>query len=285
MIDVETEEVSAGEQTSSVRAGMRVNIYARELEQEYNDGETVPMRVSLTMGSGYASRRNCDFRGTFDFGENVSPYLWKRGISHLDVVAITHGHSDHIGGIHAVLNNFRPHELWVGALPDTPAIHELLEYAGDLGVRVMKRSEGEPFDFGGVQVAALSPPTNWHTVSQEQRFSRNANQLPANRVCSWKGMRSGQSNSAWPSEDLKSDLLKVGHHGSATSSTTDFIHAVKPHWAIISVGTGNAFGHPRQETLEHLQRQGVLTYRTDQNCAVTFYLDGKSVSPPLACLR
>ena len=101
-----------------------------------------------------------------------------------------------------------------------------------------------------------------------------------------------EGDAEWPveqpmaiSEGLKSDLLKVGHHGSAISSTTDFIHAVKPHWAIISVGTGNTFGHPRQETPEHLQQQGTLTYRTDRDGAVTFYLDGKSVSPPLACLR
>ena len=87
------------------------------------------------------------------------------------------------------------------------------------------------------------------------------------------------------SENLKSDLLKVGHHGSATSSSPEFIHAVKPRWAIISVGATNTFGHPRRETLEHLQQEGVFTYRTDRNGAMMFYLDGKSVSPQSACLR
>jgi competence protein ComEC len=87
------------------------------------------------------------------------------------------------------------------------------------------------------------------------------------------------------SENLKSDLLKVGHHGSRTSASPAFLHAVKPRWAIISVGAGNTFGHPRRETLEHLQQEGVFAYRTDRNGAVTFYLDGKSVSPQLACLR
>jgi competence protein ComEC len=85
--------------------------------------------------------------------------------------------------------------------------------------------------------------------------------------------------------DLKSDLLKVAHHGSATSSTSEFVHSVRPRWAVISVGVGNSFGHPRRETLEHLQDAGVLTYRTDRNGAVTFYLDGQSVIPQLACLR
>ena len=87
------------------------------------------------------------------------------------------------------------------------------------------------------------------------------------------------------SEDLKSDLLKVGHHGSAISSSPEFVRAVRPRWAIISVGAGNTFGHPRRETLEHLQQEATMTFRTDRNGAVTFDLDGKSVSPQLACLR
>jgi len=84
--------------------------------------------------------------------------------------------------------------------------------------------------------------------------------------------------------NLKSDLLKVLHHGNATTSTSEFVRAVRPRWAIISVGTGNSFGHPCRETLQHLQ-EVAMTYRTDGNGAVTFYLDGQSVIPQLACLR
>jgi competence protein ComEC len=89
----------------------------------------------------------------------------------------------------------------------------------------------------------------------------------------------------YPTNLLRSDLLKVGHHGSATSSSWEFIHAVHPRWAIISVGRGNTFGHPRLETLQRLQEEGAATYRTDLNGAVSFYLDGHTVSPQLACLR
>lgn len=224
----------------------------------------------------------------FDFGENVvSPYLWERRISRVDVVAITHGHSDHIGGLHAVLNNFRPRELWVGALPETLTIKVLLEYARSLGIRVVRHSDDEIFEFGGMQVDVLSPPADWQTSTQPRNNDslvlrlryRDSSVLlegDAERVVEQRMVAK---------HELKSDLLKVGHHGSGTSSSEEFLRAVQPRWAVISVGARNTFGHPRIETLQHLQDEGALTYRTDFNGAVSFYLDGVSVSPQLACLR
>ena len=224
----------------------------------------------------------------FDYGENVvSPYLWERRISHLDVVALTHGHSDHIGGMHAVLNNFRPRELWIGAVPDTPTIRALLNYAASLGIRVLRRNDGESFEFGGMQVSVLSPAAGWQTSAQPRNNDSLVLQLRYRQSSILlEGDAEGRVEQRMAAlHNLKSDLLKVAHHGSATSSTPEFVNAVGPRWAVISVGAGNSFGHPRRETLEHLQNEGVRTYRTDRQGAVTFYLDGQSVTPQLACLR
>ncbi len=221
----------------------------------------------------------------FDYGEDViSPYLWARGITHLDAVCLTHAHSDHFGGMKAVLNNFHPRELWMGPTPDIPEIRALLQQAHDAGTTVSRHAAGDAFQFGGASVLALSPPQgsvpgkNRNNDSLVLRFSY------------------GQTSALLEADAEKkmeeimaprvphSDLIKVAHDGSKTSSTPEFLAAVHPRYAVISVGARNTFGHPRPEVLERLAGMNVSTYRTDTHGAVTFYLDGRQVIPAIRSL-
>lgn len=193
----------------------------------------------------------------FDYGENVvSPYSWARGISKIDVVAITHAHSDHIGGMHSVLNNFRPHELGVGALPQSASIDALMNYAARLGIHVVRHSDGEVLELGGMQAEVFSPPASWTASAQAKN---NDSLVLRVRYRDSSALLEGDAERVVEQRmiatyDLHADLLKVGHHGSNTSSSQELVNAVHPHWAVISVGAHNPFGHPRMDVLRRLAR-------------------------------
>jgi competence protein ComEC len=222
----------------------------------------------------------------YDIGEEVvSQALWSRGIRHLDVVILSHAHSDHMGGLPAVLRNFHPAELWVGNNPRFGAYNALLDEAASLRVVVRSLRAGDALSFGPAQVNVLAPFRDYQPGAEPTN-----NDSLVLRVAYGATSVLLEGDAEAPVEDamlaepgLASTLLKVGHHGSITSTRPEFLARVAPRLAVISCGLHNRYGHPRMEVLEQLQAAQIRTLSTDLNGASCFRLDSKVAAPDLAC--
>lgn len=213
---------------------------------------------------------------TFDVGEEVvSPYLWSRRVRRLDVLVLSHAHSDHMGGMPAVMQNFRPRELWVSIDASSEAYRALLNEAASLGVHVRHLRAGQRVDWGGAQVNVLAPETTYVNVGEPSNDDSLVLRLQYGKSSVLlEGDAEGASERQMLADGLAPvTLLKVGHHGSLTSTTTDFLSTLAPKDAVISVGRGNTFGHPRPEIISRIATGGTRLFRTDEFGLTTFLLD------------
>ena len=212
--------------------------------------------------------------------EAVSPYLWSRGFQKLDVVALTHAHQDHLGGLSAILENFRVGKLWIGREVASQSLARLEELARQRTIPIEHELRGKSFHWDGVDGDFL-----WPEIPQEEigpsaknndslvlrlRFGSRTILLPGDAEKQVEREILSENSS----EVVHSEVLKVGHHGSKNSTTPEFLAAIQPRFGIISAGEDNPYGHPSPELLERLQNAGMRILRTDQDGAVHVLTDG-----------
>lgn len=208
---------------------------------------------------------------------NVEDYLQAQGIQDIDLMVATHPHADHIGGLIDVLRLYDVHEIWTNG--DTSDSQTYGNFALALaqeqadGANLREVSRGHLTEFDGLDIAVLHPPSLTDDT--------NADSLVLRVTCGivdilLTGDATVDSEATMLAEaGLLTDVevLKVGHHGSHTSTSDEFLDEVTPEDAVISVGADNTYGHPHQETLDRLATHGLTTYRTDQHGTVILTSD------------
>ena len=221
-----------------------------------------------------------------DIGEDVvSPYLWQRSIRHIDVMACTHAHADHIGGLPALLANFHAKELWTGANSENAAWCALRDQARRNGVRIKPLHRGECFHYGGASIEVLAPSLDYVPKDAPHNDDSLAFRVTyGQRSFLLTGDIERPVESELVAEGLlgRTDVVKVPHHGSKTSSTADFLDLVRPSFAVISAGFENSYGHPNQEVLDRYQERQASVLRTDLDGQVTIRTDGRRFSMDMA---
>lgn len=224
-----------------------------------------------------------DRTGTDPGEEAVSPYLWSRGFKKIDVVALTHAHQDHLGGLTAILENFKVGELWIGREVSSHALVELEALAKQRGTHIKHEIRGQAFQWDGVEGEFLWPEIaadeiapsakNNDSLVLRLKFGQRSLLFPGDaEKAVERTLLSENSESA-----IHADILKIGHHGSKNSTTPAFLSAVNPQIAIVSSGEGNPYGHPSPAILDRLEMAGVRVLRTDTNGAIHILTDGQQI--------
>jgi competence protein ComEC len=218
--------------------------------------------------------------GSIDPGERyVAPAVWALGVRKLDVLALTHGDPDHIGGAASVIRDLRPREVWEGVpVPPHAPLGELREAARRARSDWRTILRGARRTIGGVDLAARHPPPpDWERQSVRNddslvldlRFGAVSIVLPGDI---------GQDVEAEAVRDIPPAplrVVKVPHHGSAASSSDVFVRTLAPSVAIVSAGRGNRFGHPAPRVVARYRAAGAAVFRTDRHGAVTVETDGR----------
>lgn len=215
--------------------------------------------------------------GSLNTKDIVVSYLKKQGVQKLDYVIATHPHEDHIGGMSSVIKNFNIGEFFAPKkLADTKAFEDMVTALN--GKKITTAIVGTKLDLGAnTDCEMLAPISN--NYEDVNNYSAVIKLTYKNNKFLFMGdaQKLSEQEIINSNAEISCDVLKVGHHGSSTSSSKEFLDKSSPKIAVISSGRGNQFGHPHKETISAFKNRNYTIYRTDLDGSIVLVSDGKNI--------
>ncbi len=217
--------------------------------------------------------------GKVEEGKNISDFLRSQGVEQLAVVVGTHPHSDHIGGLAEVIKTFPVQKVYLPRVThNTAAFEALLNAIKGKNLKISTARQGVEISLSGVEARFIAPVgegyDNLNNYSAVIRLDYGDNSF----ILTGDAEEFSEKEMLGSGEKLNADVLKVGHHGSSSSTCPDFVRAVSPQYAVIMCGADNDYGHPHRETLTTLDTAGVKVYRTDLHGTINMKSDGQNIN-------
>ena len=214
--------------------------------------------------------------GNNEDGEKLVNYFKSLGIEEFTYVFATHPHEDHIGGMDDIINNFKIDNYYMSnKLSTTKTFMDVLDALDGRNLKYTVPNKGDTLNLGDGNIKLIYPGDDKSNIYDswivlKVTYGKNSFLLT--------GDATSNVERKIYNEDIKSDVLKVAHHGSSYSSTDVFLDRVKPYYAVISVGKNNIYNHPSNKTLEKLNKRNIKVYRTDLDGTIVFTSDGENLS-------
>lgn len=217
--------------------------------------------------------------GNNEDSETVKNYIASQGIKKLDYVIGTHPHEDHIGGLDYVINSFEIGSIYMPkATSTTKTFKDVINSIQAKKIQITIPQSGDSIKLGQADCKILAP--NSASYEDANNYSIVIKVTFGNNTFMFTGDAEALSEKEMLNKgfDVKADVLKVGHHGSSSSTSDEFLKKVSPKYAVISVGKDNDYGHPHKETMAKLKNSGISVYRTDECGTIVCTSDGNNIN-------
>ena len=214
-------------------------------------------------------------------GKKVVEYLQNLGIKKIDILVGTHPHEDHIGGMAEVINNFDIGVLYTPNYDDTNITTtyymKFLDAVHTKNVKWQYKKAKDKFKLGDASVLVLAPQNNYYEEVNNYSLVLKVTFGEVDIMLTGDAEELIENEIMENNKNIECEILKLGHHGSSTSSTEKFLKAVNPNYAIISAGVANDYHHPHPSIVNRLKKLKIVLYRTDEQGDIVMTTDGENI--------